>query len=360
MKCKDVKNNLGAYLDNECSENLTIEIERHLTACPSCRKEYEILQKTLGLLDRWEVPYIQKDMVPDIKQRLSEEKVRTKPLVILRYVVPVAAAAVVVLAITIRLFTGFVPETKQPALTPVEETAKDKPVKQMTKDKDVFRGEHQRVENAEELNKLAEAKKKSEEPKGDIRSGDKNLLAKVDKDIDFYLAKHRTMAVDKLGFIETEKVLEGREKAPAAQKEIHAPGTQPRAAMRKFESDKDDNERGLLEKSDKEQKGRAFAGEKIGNEFILEKSEILKSGRVRHLSFVSSRGRFSLFEAENGKAKKQIVSVIDKKGTGKVLSVGLDDKLLTFVSEDLSWEELKNIASEYQKLLETGKGKQEK
>jgi anti-sigma factor RsiW len=45
MKCNEVKNMQGPYLDSELDTKTTLEIEQHLAACPACARLFETEQK---------------------------------------------------------------------------------------------------------------------------------------------------------------------------------------------------------------------------------------------------------------------------------------------------------------------------
>ena len=47
--CKELLEGLSAYIDNEASEAICQEIERHLNACDNCRIMLDTLWKTISL-----------------------------------------------------------------------------------------------------------------------------------------------------------------------------------------------------------------------------------------------------------------------------------------------------------------------
>ena len=58
MRCKDFKNKLELYIDNELSRQQKAELERHLSKCPGCTKELEVLTSinTIGKMEIFSEP----------------------------------------------------------------------------------------------------------------------------------------------------------------------------------------------------------------------------------------------------------------------------------------------------------------
>ncbi|MDD4048947.1 MAG: zf-HC2 domain-containing protein, partial [Clostridia bacterium] len=54
MNCKEVQENLSAYLDNILSAEEMILVQRHLDECNDCREELKILQETVEKLSSLE------------------------------------------------------------------------------------------------------------------------------------------------------------------------------------------------------------------------------------------------------------------------------------------------------------------
>jgi len=98
---------LSAFLDGEVSEEERIRISKHLRDCSRCGREAEELSRVsefFGLIKDVEVPQY---FVPRLKRRIAEEEKApgylrvlewTKALPFARAVVPVGAAAFLVLA----------------------------------------------------------------------------------------------------------------------------------------------------------------------------------------------------------------------------------------------------------------------
>jgi predicted anti-sigma-YlaC factor YlaD len=51
MECREVKNNLSAYLDRELDIRLTQEMENHLKSCPGCLQESQQMSRAWEMLD---------------------------------------------------------------------------------------------------------------------------------------------------------------------------------------------------------------------------------------------------------------------------------------------------------------------
>jgi anti-sigma factor (TIGR02949 family) len=47
--CRELLQDLSAYIDNEASENICREIERHLEECDNCRIMLDTMRKTISL-----------------------------------------------------------------------------------------------------------------------------------------------------------------------------------------------------------------------------------------------------------------------------------------------------------------------
>ena len=67
--CSKLLEGLSAYIDNEASEAICQEIERHLDECDNCRIMLDTLQKTISL---YQVIDTEDQMPSDIQERLLE------------------------------------------------------------------------------------------------------------------------------------------------------------------------------------------------------------------------------------------------------------------------------------------------
>ncbi|NIM96884.1 MAG: hypothetical protein GTO24_02000 [candidate division Zixibacteria bacterium] len=52
MKCEEIRPYLSAYLDGEIERDKKLEIERHLSDCEACRKEYQSFARLKEVTDR--------------------------------------------------------------------------------------------------------------------------------------------------------------------------------------------------------------------------------------------------------------------------------------------------------------------
>jgi len=116
--CEELEHELTAFVDGELPAERRKVIEKHLTICPTCRKETDELEKTtlflkdvyssdegpaVDLSGLWEKIESQIDFRPTIWQRLKERF--QKPIVWIPATVATAAIALLIL---------FMPFSKQP------------------------------------------------------------------------------------------------------------------------------------------------------------------------------------------------------------------------------------------------------
>ena len=67
--CKELLEGLSTYIDNEASDAICQEIERHLDGCDNCRIMLDTLQKTISLYQVFDT----EDQIPsDMQKRLLE------------------------------------------------------------------------------------------------------------------------------------------------------------------------------------------------------------------------------------------------------------------------------------------------
>jgi len=109
MSC-EVREHLVAYADGELPSDLRREVEAHLAECPSCAQELAELEATRTLLKRWPAPQpsaearsrawgaLQGRAQPSAA-RSAGRRVWVRALV--RYALPLAAAAAVLLVVTV-------------------------------------------------------------------------------------------------------------------------------------------------------------------------------------------------------------------------------------------------------------------
>ena len=77
MNCKEVLFNLHAYLDGEMTAKLMREMDEHLGACPSCRRQVEHIHQLGDILDSLTVPPLPNEFAA----RVMAEARRKAPLV---------------------------------------------------------------------------------------------------------------------------------------------------------------------------------------------------------------------------------------------------------------------------------------
>ena len=68
-KCKRIRKYLPGFIEGEIEANLKLDIERHLRACPDCRKEKELLARSWAILESW--PAVEPS--PNFKARFWQE-----------------------------------------------------------------------------------------------------------------------------------------------------------------------------------------------------------------------------------------------------------------------------------------------
>jgi hypothetical protein len=108
MNCKDVKNNLVFFLENELPEKQRIEMEIHLKSCPDCSRlleEFSLLWEGLQQRERIQPsPYFW----TRLKQRIIEYEEGRKPVFgWIEGLIRLTRPAVVVAAMLICIFLGY-------------------------------------------------------------------------------------------------------------------------------------------------------------------------------------------------------------------------------------------------------------
>lgn len=95
MDCKNIEENLVAYLDGELSEEEFFQIKEHVSSCPHCSEEIFLLMKSWDLLKS----YPEEELSDDFKDRLIkkiESRIAAPKVLRISYLkwIPLAAAAV--------------------------------------------------------------------------------------------------------------------------------------------------------------------------------------------------------------------------------------------------------------------------
>lgn len=117
--CTKIREHLTAYLDGQIDPYVKGIIEEHLSKCGACRKELDALSKTWKLLDYYPQLSVSASYKENFYNRLNKSK---QPIQLKRWLYPVAAAAAVLLAVTLTLvFTNEPLQPAGPSSTPTPE-----------------------------------------------------------------------------------------------------------------------------------------------------------------------------------------------------------------------------------------------
>ncbi len=106
MKCKHIKDKLGAYLDGELNEGSAKSIERHLHSCPDCRKELQELRQLSSCLDSISDTRVRETWASEVRKAAEREvDAKITPFALLRDLgrLPNVAAAMVAVALGVLL-----------------------------------------------------------------------------------------------------------------------------------------------------------------------------------------------------------------------------------------------------------------
>ena len=102
MSCRERIEQIGAYLDGELAGAELEELRRHLAECAECRRELAQQQKLWSLLEEASSPAeASEHLYARILGRTTRRKERRPAVRILRWAAPLAAAATLVLAVTL-------------------------------------------------------------------------------------------------------------------------------------------------------------------------------------------------------------------------------------------------------------------
>ncbi len=80
MFCRNVRNNLSAYLQGELEPGKASSIESHLVKCPSCRKESETIQEGIRMAERLPLVAAPEELWQTIEEQLRKHKVQVEPV----------------------------------------------------------------------------------------------------------------------------------------------------------------------------------------------------------------------------------------------------------------------------------------
>ncbi|MFH1825210.1 MAG: protease complex subunit PrcB family protein [Candidatus Firestonebacteria bacterium] len=72
--CKDILELLSSYLENDLDEKKMIEVKHHLSICKKCKKEYESLCKTVGILKNLPKYTAPSSILAKVNKKIQERK----------------------------------------------------------------------------------------------------------------------------------------------------------------------------------------------------------------------------------------------------------------------------------------------
>lgn len=117
MNCAEVHHNLGAFALGGLEPEESAEVRRHLSLCPNCRNEFRELEKISQALEAAPPPadppgYLKGEILSRVSGERtaspSDEK-ELPPARTLRFALPVAAVATVVMVLTLGIFLSAEP-----------------------------------------------------------------------------------------------------------------------------------------------------------------------------------------------------------------------------------------------------------
>jgi len=120
--CREVRDNLSAWLDGELPPAELAAIEQHLAVCPECRAETDCLRRTQRLVGGLSAPPLPRDIVVDLNRAIDADELATRRVVRPFWRRPaamgsLAAAAMVLLVMTYALPPLLTSQGLTPAVT---------------------------------------------------------------------------------------------------------------------------------------------------------------------------------------------------------------------------------------------------
>nr|WP_298989784.1 zf-HC2 domain-containing protein [uncultured Polaribacter sp.] len=82
MKCKEIENHLGEYLEGTLSDTINSEIENHINSCSNCQQELAELKSFLSILDHDKMETPSANLKLNFDKMLAKEIEENKPKVI--------------------------------------------------------------------------------------------------------------------------------------------------------------------------------------------------------------------------------------------------------------------------------------
>jgi Protein of unknown function (DUF1326)/Putative zinc-finger len=116
MFCRNVRNNLSAYLQGELVTSTASSIEVHLAKCPTCRKELETIEEGIRMAEGLPLVAPPQELWQSIEDQIQKHKVQKKP-VPNRSLIPRFALASAILILIAVLVWFFRPPSENRTLT---------------------------------------------------------------------------------------------------------------------------------------------------------------------------------------------------------------------------------------------------
>jgi predicted anti-sigma-YlaC factor YlaD len=103
--CKKIRKRLSAFSDGELKPGKRSAVERHLSACPDCRREFEAASRAWSLLDGFETVESRENFEAEFWRIIGESGIR-RPLW-LRVVKALPVSALAFLCLVLGIVSGF-------------------------------------------------------------------------------------------------------------------------------------------------------------------------------------------------------------------------------------------------------------
>lgn len=114
MECKEVLENLVAFLDGELDKDLNAQISRHMESCNLCTKEARLLSKTWHILDKFPELEPNEKVIRQIQEKVRAINNQKPDLLLWRWrwvrIAVLSTAAVLIITLGIHfMVTGLKP-----------------------------------------------------------------------------------------------------------------------------------------------------------------------------------------------------------------------------------------------------------
>ena len=104
MFCRNVRNNLSAYLQGELTPGRAISIETHLAKCSSCRSELEAIQNGIRMAERLKPVPPPQELWQSIEEQIRKSKVQKEARARRRHVPAFALAFSLIILIAVSIW----------------------------------------------------------------------------------------------------------------------------------------------------------------------------------------------------------------------------------------------------------------